>query len=133
MKSFKKELKKYCIYPSYHRIKVIEYLAKHKTHPTVDIIYQELLKKIPTLSKTTVYNTLKLFVEKGIVLVLAIDKNELRYDYNTIPHAHFKCEKCGGIYDIEIPEIESLIRLKDFKVIEFHLYIKGICKKCLTF
>ncbi len=44
------------IQPSYHRLKILEYMMNHRTHPTVDIIYKNLSKEIPTLSKTTVYN-----------------------------------------------------------------------------
>ena len=53
------------IRPSLLRIKILEYLISVKTHPTVDEIYDKLLPEIPTLSKTTVYNTLKLLVEAG--------------------------------------------------------------------
>ncbi len=49
------------IKPSYQRIKIYEYIFNNNIHPTVDNIYKKLLKEIPTLSKTTVYNTLKLF------------------------------------------------------------------------
>ena len=52
------------IKPSVQRLAVMTYLLEHRTHPTVDEIYSELQDKIPTLSKTTIYNTLKLFVEK---------------------------------------------------------------------
>ena len=48
------------IRPSHQRIKVMEFLLKNKIHPTVDYIYNELHEEIPTLSKTTVYNTLNL-------------------------------------------------------------------------
>ena len=68
------------IKPSYQRIKVFDYLLNNKTHPTVDNIHQELVGEIPTLSKTTVYNTLKLFQEKGIVLIINIEDNETRFD-----------------------------------------------------
>ena len=81
---------------SYQRLKILEYLQAHRTHPTVDIIYKNLSKEIPTLSKTTVYNTLKLFVSKGIVQELTIEEKEVRYDADTKPHAHFKCIECGG-------------------------------------
>ena len=56
----REHLKKEGIQPSYHRLKILEYLQAYRTHPTVDIIYKNLSKEIKTLSKTTVYNTLKL-------------------------------------------------------------------------
>lgn len=123
-------LKKNDIKPSYQRIKIFEYLTKHRNHPTVDMIYQELVKEIPTLSKTTVYNTLKLFIEKKIVLLINIEDNETRYDADTSFHGHFKCRKCNEVCDIKT-EIPVLKELDYFKIEEYHLYIKGICKKCI--
>ena len=62
------------IKPSVQRIAVMTYLLEHRTHPTVDEIYLELQDKIPTLSKTTIYNTLKLFVEKKAIIMLKSSK-----------------------------------------------------------
>lgn len=121
------------IKPSYQRMKVYEYLVTKKNHPTVDMIYKELLPVIPTFSKTTVYNTLELFMEKGIAIMITIDEKETRYDADTSIHTHFKCEQCSNIYDLktsltamDIPE------LNEHKITEQHLYFKGICKDCLT-
>jgi Fur family peroxide stress response transcriptional regulator len=120
------------IHPSYQRLRIYEFLAKYDSHPTVDTIYNSLLKEIPTLSKTTVYNTLNLFQRKGIVCGLTIDENEIRYDANTKPHAHFKCKRCGTIFDIEI---DSAFVAKGFvcrhMVCEKHLYLKGVCCNCM--
>lgn len=64
----------YHIKPSVQRIAIMDYLLNHKTHPCIDEIYTALCKEIPTLSKTTVYNTLKLFVEHGAAKMLTIDE-----------------------------------------------------------
>ena len=53
------------ISPSITRIKIYEYLYGNKNHPTVNDVYISLSEEIPTLSKTTVYNTLKMFVNAG--------------------------------------------------------------------
>lgn len=52
--------------PSVQRMAVMEYLLDHRTHPTADEIYLALHRKMPTLSKTTVYNTLKILTGKGL-------------------------------------------------------------------
>ena len=57
---------------------------------TVDQIFTELHKNISTLSKTTVYNTLRVLVEAGLVRVITIEDNETRYDINIENHGHFK-------------------------------------------
>jgi Fe2+ or Zn2+ uptake regulation protein len=120
------------IKPSLLRIKVFEYLIKYRNHPTVDDIYKELVNEIPTLSKTTIYNTLNLFVEKKITQLIVIEEKETRYDADTGLHAHFKCEKCGKIYDIPVDITGIKVTgLEDFKVVERHIYFKGICKDCL--
>ena len=64
----------YNIKPSVQRIAIMDYLLAHKTHPCIDEIYMALCDDIPTLSKTTVYNTLKLFVEHGAALMLTINE-----------------------------------------------------------
>ena len=125
-------LKDHGIKPSFQRIKIFEYLTNHKNHPTVDIIYKELIKEIPTLSKTTVYNTLNLFMEKNIVTIITIEENEARYDADTSLHGHFKCEECGWVYDFDL-NIQQLHEniLEDFETREKHVYFKGKCKNCL--
>ena len=83
IKNTEQHLRKHKIMPSVQRIRIYETLLDTTEHPTVDTIYQSLAKEIPTLSKTTVYNTLKLFQEKGLVLVVNIEDNETRYDADT--------------------------------------------------
>ena len=68
------ELKKRNIRPSYQRLKILEYLMKERYHPTVEDIYFDLLKKIPTLSKSTIYNTLNLFIEKKLIKEVSMSK-----------------------------------------------------------
>lgn len=118
--------------PSIQRIKVLEYLIKNQCHPTVEQIFKDLQREIPTLSKTTIYNTLNLFLETGLVKVLTIEDNETRYDIITETHGHFKCGECGAIsnFDIDIDSIETE-ELIGFKVVDKNVYFKGICPKCL--
>ncbi|MGL6023638.1 MAG: Fur family transcriptional regulator [Fusobacteriaceae bacterium] len=119
------------IKPSYQRMKIYEYLLNNRTHPTVDIIYKALAPDIPTLSKTTVYNTLNLFIENGIVNIIVIEENQTRYDVDTSIHGHFKCDVCEKIYDLNLePSFLQNLNLNEFQINEQHLYLKGICKTC---
>ena len=122
------------INPSYQRLRILEYLMNNLCHPTVDMIYSKLIREIPTLSKTTIYNTLNLFQQRGLILGLTIDENEVRYESNIVPHAHFKCEKCGAIFDVNIcrPIITKGF-VNNHKVREGHLYLKGTCKECMDY
>ena len=67
-----KRLQNHNIKPSVQRIAIMNYLIEHRTHPTVDEIYTALSPSIPTLSKTTVYKTLKLLSEQGAAQTLTI-------------------------------------------------------------
>jgi len=119
------------IKPSYQRIKIFEYLIKNMNHPTVDMIHKNLILDIPTLSKTTVYNTLRFFVDKGITQIINIEDNETRYDADTSTHGHFKCIKCGNIYDFSFDNKNLNIKqIENFEIKQIHLYIKGICENC---
>jgi len=125
-------LKNNDIRPSYQRIKIFEYLIINKNHPTIDMMYKNLISEIPTLSKTTVYNTLNLFVEKKIAKVILVEENETRYDADTSIHGHFKCDECGEVNDLNVSiDMINVPELKNFQINEHHLYFKGICSECL--
>jgi len=127
-----KQLKKHNIRLSHRRLKVIECLCYSLNHPTVDQIYVNLHKEVPTLSKTTIYNTLHTLARLGLVKPISIEDNKTRYDIITDDHGHFKCQKCGQIFNFNA-ELKPLTKgeLSGFKITERNLYFKGICQKCL--
>ncbi len=127
-------LLEYNIKPSVQRIAIMEYLMEHRTHPSADEIYTALSPSMPTLSKTTVYNTLKLFAEQGAALMLTIDERNTNFDADTSIHAHFLCKRCGHIYDLQCKENRKEVEVQNMEghqVSEIHYYYKGICKNCL--
>lgn len=126
-------LKSHGIRPSMQRMAIMEYLMSHATHPTVDVIYNQLLPKMPTLSRTTIYNTLELFREKGAIRVLNLDNKTAHYDGDTSVHAHLLCRRCGNIYDIEIPSLlyAELNNLPDHLVEQTEISYRGVCSDCL--
>lgn len=97
------QLKARGIRPSQQRVALYDYLTSMRAHPTVDDAFTALRPSMPTLSRTTVYTTMRLFAEKGLALEIRTDEGELRYDGFTHFHAHFKCRRCGGVYDIDVP------------------------------
>ena len=125
------ELKVKNIRLSHQRLKVLEFLTNYKIHPTVEQIYRALHQDVPTLSKTTVYSTLNALADAGMVRVLTIEDNEVRYDITVEDHGHIKCESCGTIYDFDA-DMSSFHSdgLKDFKITEKNVYFKGICPQC---
>lgn len=128
-------LRSYGIKPSVQRIAIMDYLMEHRTHPSIDEIYLALCDEIPTLSKTTVYNTLKLFVDHGAAQMLTIDEKFTNYDGDVSLHAHFFCKKCNKIYDmpyIHPDDQMGAFDMNGFQVKETHQYYKGICPECAS-
>ncbi len=133
LERLKETLRERNINLSYQRLKVLEYLSTHDIHPTTDQIYNALHGEIPTLSKSTVYNTLKVLVEAGVVRELMIENNEARYDIITDFHGHFKCEQCGSIHNFSI-RLDDLAYngLGSFLIKQRDVYFKGVCPDCLV-
>jgi Fe2+ or Zn2+ uptake regulation protein len=133
LKKYVEILKKNNIKITSQRLNVLQYIDKHRSHPTADQIYTDLKTNNPALSKTTVYNTLDALEKHGIIQAITISGSELHYDLaEDNMHHHFYCKRCGKIIDIEItcPNIEKMSEY-GHKVEEIHGYIKGICKECL--
>lgn len=120
--------------PSVQRLAILEYLQSHHNHPTIEDIYKSLEPSIPTLSKTTVYSTLRLLAEHGAAQMLTMDEHRVCYDGDTSPHVHFVCKQCGRIYDIMDKQAPSVERNTDIGVgraDEVQLFYKGTCADCL--
>lgn len=118
---------------SVQRISIYAFLREQSNHPTVDQIYQALKDEIPTLSKTTVYNALKQLSEAGLVATLTIEENENRYDAKLSDHGHFKCIRCHRVTDVKMHHCDLCTEhMKDYSVLQRHIYFKGICPDCQT-
>jgi Fe2+ or Zn2+ uptake regulation protein len=128
--NYKEMLKSYEISPSIQRIKILEYFFQYRSHPTIEEIYSKLLHEIPTLSKTTVYNTLKMFQEKGLIEVVPSNTNDTHYDLAIDGHDHFRCMSCGKIFDIYEQNKEQPHEIDGHKIENMHISYRGICKTC---
>lgn len=120
--------------PSLQRLAIMEYLLTHATHPTIDDIYQDLHRSIPTLSRTTLYNTLRLFADNHVAQLLTIDDHHLCYDGNTDEHVHFLCTRCGRVIDlfnVPAPKRSDVGMVEGNKVQDVQLYYRGVCQACL--
>ena len=117
------------IRPSVIRIMILDYLLEHRTHPTVEEVYEALLPKAPTLSKTSIYNTLHLLAEKNVILEITIDPSKVRYDADISLHGHFKCDECLSVYDFAVGQVQTSLP-KEFDIKTKEIYFTGLCDKC---
>lgn len=119
------------------RVAIMEYLMEHHVHPTVEQVYSALAPEYPSLSRTTVYNTMKMLAEHGAVTLLTIDDRNLNIDENTTPHAHLYCTRCHRIHDLPLQGVSPLqasyaFTLDGHLIQQVHQYYKGVCRECQT-
>ncbi|NWG10646.1 transcriptional repressor [Candidatus Bathyarchaeota archaeon] len=116
------------------RLEICELILSSQNHPTADQIYQKILRKFPTISLATVYQTLHLLKELGLLQELGFADMSSRYDPNTSPHVNVICPKCGQIYDCEpkrAKELWSQIAAElRFKPVGQRLDVYKYCDKC---
>ncbi len=119
---------------THQRMEIYRELTESNEHPDAGTIYMRLRKKMPSLSFDTVYRTLRVFEEKGIVAPAGISKDAQRYDAKMYEHQHFVCVKCGLIRDVlceafcglKAPDSISEIGETHSVRVEF----RGVCEKC---
>ena len=119
--------------PSAQRLAVMEYLMEHRTHPSADEIYCALHPAMPTLSKTTAYNTPRPPTEKGAAIQLTIDERNVCFDADTTPHAHFLCTRCGKVFDVPLRETDLERQAcipQGFRTEQTAVYYRGCCARC---
>ncbi len=112
------------------RLMVLEYLSESTSHPTADEIYNALKDKLPSLSKATVYNTLKLFIELGVAREIKVERDKSRFEAKTDPHIHFTCVKCKRVYDSEKETVKFPKNIEGHKVMFGDLLLYGVCVSC---
>ncbi len=121
------------ISPSITRKKIYEYLEHSKDHPTADEIYKNLIDVLPTLSKTTVYNVLSLFLQHNLISVINTDNNEKRYEIFDESHSHFVCKICSTIYDVPKANVSySRAQMPGFEIDREEITFIGICPDCIA-
>lgn len=128
----KAELEAAGVRATVQRIAILGFMRENPVHPTAEVVYDALSEEFGSLSLTTVYNTLKLLVQHGLISMLTIDDVFRCFDGNVAMHAHFMCNECKKIFDMEMPQevAEFAKNMDGFKVDEVQLYVKGICKDC---
>ena len=116
------------------RAAVYRVVGQSRSHPTADEIFTRVRDRIPDISLATVYKALEAFVSCGLVQKLTTGEGPARYDGRTDRHHHVRCVSCGGVSDVEGPEmasrLEALGSETDFEVVDYRLELLGHCPTC---
>ncbi|MAH33179.1 transcriptional repressor [archaeon] len=121
------------------RHEILDYLDNNKVHPTADRIYFEVRKKLPRISRGTVYRNLEVLSQKGFVKEVnaaGTKKFELGVKSGMQSHDHFICRKCNKMIDVFFSDMDNRvlkqIKNKDhsLKVESMTINFSGLCNKC---
>lgn len=115
------------IQPSAQRVAVAEYALRTTDHPSADVVWAKVRRGFPFLSRATVYNTLNLFVAKGLLRPLAIAEGRVVFDPNVEPHHHFVDEETGDIHDVpwDAVSIGRMQPPRDFELRDYQVIMRG--------
>jgi len=116
------------IQPSAQRVAVAEYALRATDHPSADMVWTRVREGFPFVSRATVYNTLNLFVARGLLRVLVIAEGRVVFDPNVEPHHHFVDEETGAIHDVPWGAV-SIRRIdppRQFELREYQVIMRGI-------
>jgi Fur family transcriptional regulator, iron response regulator len=121
------QLKDAGIQPSAQRLAVAEYVLATDEHPSADEVLAQVQASFPMLSRATVYNTLNLFVEKGLLRQLVLAEGRTVFDPHLDPHHHFIDDDSGRIEDVpwDAVRVGEVKGLKGYEVREYMVVMRG--------
>ena len=116
------------------RVVIYEALWKASSHPSVSDIHEYAIKTDPSISLATVYKTLQLFSDIGLVREMGPRDGSIHYDPDTRFHINLVCNKCGRVEDFDPGSIEGIIPDLDeevgFHVQSINFEVRGLCSRC---
>jgi Fur family iron response transcriptional regulator len=124
-------LREHGIQPSAQRVAIAEYVLTTNEHPSADVVFKRVAGTGPYLSRATVYNTLNLFVAKGLLRSLNLAEDCVVFDPKLETHHHFIDEETGTIHDIPWDKVQvcNIERLRGFQVDDYQVVMRGRVKR----
>ncbi len=131
---FKQELKRAGVKLTHQRLEVYQELAKSGDHPDAETLFTRLRERLPTISLDTVYRTLWLLLDLGLITTLGPSRIGNKFDANLDSHHHFVCSKCGMTRDIYSDEFDKLQPPQSTESYgqaqTTHVEVRGVCFQC---
>ncbi len=112
---------------------IIDYLSAKRQHITAEQLYNTLKENQTRIGIATVYRNLNELAELGVLNRITYVGQPTHYEYWHESHAHFYCEHCHSIHDIQVPDnsIDNLKHWQGHYVKEKKIELRGICQRCL--
>ncbi|SNV05531.1 Oxidative stress genes repressor [Megamonas hypermegale] len=115
------------------RLAIYNVLCNTKSHPNAEMIFNKLQPYYPTMSLATIYKTVDILNEIGLINILNVGEDAFRYDANMTSHAHICCTECGRIDDIMmnfdncVTDVENQ---SSYNIEKYQFYFYGVCAEC---
>jgi Fur family peroxide stress response transcriptional regulator len=131
---FRDYLKRAGVRLTHQRLEVFRQVAKTDRHPDAETVYKAVRKRVPAISLDTVYRTLWLLLDLGLITTLSPLRDRARFDANMSSHHHFVCTKCGRTKDFYSREFDRLRVPKAVRAMgrveRTHVEVRGLCSGC---
>jgi len=134
MRRLKEGLRRAGMKSTHQRLEIFREVAKSGDHPDAETIYNGVRERVPTISLDTVYRTLWLLSDLGLLTTLGASRERVRFDANLRPHHHFTCMRCGMTQDFYSEKFDRLTAPNSIKslgsVEKTQVEIRGVCLQC---
>lgn len=119
---------------THQRLEILRELSSSDAHPDAETVFEAVRERVPTVSLDTVYRTLWLLCDLGLITTLGPRRDGIRFDTNLERHHHFMCVRCGLVRDFQSPELNNLNLpqlVNDLGgVLEARVEVRGVCARC---
>ncbi len=119
---------------THQRLEIFQAVASSLDHPSAEAVHRAVQVTTPTVSLDTVYRTLRLLTDLGLLTTLGPRQDSVRFDANLESHHHYVCTRCGLVRDFENDDLNAL-EIPDTvnrfgQVVSTHVEVRGICDRC---
>ena len=119
---------------THQRLEIFREIASSIEHPDAEMVFRSVQVRVPTVSLDTVYRTLWLLNDLGLITTHGARRDSVRFDANLASHHHSVCVRCGLVRDFESARLDVLpvpASVKRFgTVARAHVEVRGTCEKC---
>lgn len=131
---FERECRQAGVKLTHQRIEIFREVARSADHPDAETIFQGVRDRVPTVSLDTIYRTLWLLNDLGLLRTLGPSRERTRFDANLSRHHHFICSLCGltrDFYSVALDEVALPGSVRGFGRVETtHVEVRGVCRNC---
>ncbi len=135
LEEFVEDCKRIGLKATHQRMEIFREVISTEEHPDTETILKRVRRRMPTISRNTVYSSLQTLAEHGLIATMGIHHDRRRFDGNIQPHHHLVCTRCGKVSDFESPEYLELPLFPGDKtwgnIQTAHVELRGICSDCL--